>query len=99
MIISGGENIYSAEVENALAQHPAVSMCAVIGLADQQWGERVHAVVVPQPGQSATAEELQAHCRSLIAAYKCPRSFEFLAELPLSGTGKVLKTELRATRR
>lgn len=95
MIISGGENVYSAEVENALAQHPAVSMCAVIGLPDELWGERVHAVVVLQPGQQATAEELQTHCRALIAAYKCPRTFEFRHELPLSGTGKVLKKALR----
>ncbi|MDR2156009.1 MAG: long-chain fatty acid--CoA ligase [Burkholderiaceae bacterium] len=99
MIISGGENIFSVEVENALAQHPSVSMCAVVGLPSETWGEAVHAVVVLRPGASVTPEELQLHCRSLIASYKCPRSFEFRVELPLSGTGKVLKNELRAAYR
>ncbi|MEJ2871243.1 long-chain-fatty-acid--CoA ligase [Actinomycetospora sp. OC33-EN08] len=96
MIVSGGENVYSAEVENALARHPAVSSCAVIGVPDEQWGERVHAVVVTAPGASATAEELRDHCRALIAGYKCPRSVEFVEALPISGAGKILKRELRA---
>jgi len=95
MIISGGENIYSAEVENALAQHSAVAACAVIGIPSDQWGETVHAVVVRKPGASATTEELIAHCKSLIAGYKCPRSVHFRDALPLSGAGKILKTELR----
>lgn len=95
MIISGGENIYSAEVENALARHPAVQTCAVIGIPDEKWGEAVHGFVILKPGQAATQEELTAHCRQLIAGYKCPRSIEFVPDLPLSGPGKILKTELR----
>src|SRR6202034_490968 len=96
MIDYGGENIYSAEVENTLAQHTAVLECAVIGAPDVQWGERVHAVVRFRPGCSTAVEELAAHCLKLIAPYKRPRSFEFRVEpLPLSGAGKILKTELR----
>jgi long-chain acyl-CoA synthetase len=96
MIISGGENIYSAEVEQALYQHPAVAECAVIGVPDPHWGERVHAVVRPKAGTSPTAEAIIAHCQTLIAHYKCPREVAFRAEpLPLSGAGKILKTELR----
>lgn len=95
MIITGGENVFSAEVENALAQHPSVLACAVIGIPSKEWGETVHAVVVPKPGQKADAETLMAHCKSLIAGYKCPRSVDFTDALPLSGAGKVLKTKLR----
>jgi long-chain acyl-CoA synthetase len=95
MIISGGENIYSAEVENAVAQHPAVASSAVIGIPSDEWGETVHAVIVLKPGQSATAEEIVAHCKALIAGYKCPRSVAFVDALPLSGAGKILKTKLR----
>lgn len=95
MIISGGENVYSIEVERALASHPAVSACAVIGVPDAQWGERVHAVVVPREGMAPTLAELREHCRVAIAGYKCPRSLELVAALPLSAAGKVLKTELR----
>jgi acyl-CoA synthetase (AMP-forming)/AMP-acid ligase II len=95
MIITGGENVYSAEVENALAQHPDVAACAVIGIPSDQWGESVHAVVVAKPGTSPTAEALIAHCKALIANYKCPRSVELVTALPLSGAGKVLKTTLR----
>jgi long-chain acyl-CoA synthetase len=95
MIISGGENIFSAEVENALAQHAAVAASAVIGIPSAEWGETVHAVVVAKPGAAAAPEELIAHCKTLIAGYKCPRSVEFRDALPLSGAGKVLKTELR----
>ncbi|CAN7673298.1 long-chain fatty acid--CoA ligase [Pseudorhodoferax sp. LjRoot39] len=95
MIITGGENVYSAEVENALAEHPAVAQCAVIGIPSATWGESVHAVVVPKAGASATAAELQAHCKARIAGYKCPKSVEFRAELPMSSVGKVLKTALR----
>ena len=97
MIISGGENVYSTETEQAVYQHPAVQECAVIGIPHKEWGELVHAVVVFKPGQSATEEELKAHCTSLIAGFKCPRSWEFRTEpLPMSGAGKILKTELRA---
>ena len=95
MIISGGENVYSGEVENALAQHPAVQACAVIGIPSAQWGETVHAVVVRKPEQEASAEALIAHCKTLIASYKCPRSVDFIDALPLSGAGKVLKAQLR----
>jgi acyl-CoA synthetase (AMP-forming)/AMP-acid ligase II len=95
MIITGGENVYSAEVENALAGHPAVAACAVIGVPDPQWGERVHAVVVLQPGREATGEQLREFCRGQIAGYKLPRSIAFVDALPISGTGKVLKRELR----
>jgi acyl-CoA synthetase (AMP-forming)/AMP-acid ligase II len=95
MIITGGENVYSAEVENALASHPAVAACAVIGVPDSDWGERVHAVVVLLPGQQATGDEIRAHCKTLIAGYKAPRSVDFVDALPLSGAGKILKRELR----
>ncbi|WP_121063405.1 long-chain-fatty-acid--CoA ligase [Chachezhania antarctica] len=96
MIVSGGENVYSAEVENALAQHPAVATCAVIGIPSEQWGEEVHAIVILKPDATATEDELKAHCHTLIAGFKCPRSVTFRTEpLPLSGANKVLKTELR----
>jgi acyl-CoA synthetase (AMP-forming)/AMP-acid ligase II len=97
MIISGGENVYSVEVENALAKHAAVATCAVIGVPDDRWGERVHAVVVLKPGASATDTELQEHTRELISSYKIPRSVEFRDALPISAQGKILKRELRAT--
>lgn len=95
MIISGGENVYSSEVEDALARHPAVSMCAVIGIPDERWGERVHAVIVLKPGMSVTADEIMRHCQGLIAGYKCPRSIEFRDSLPLSAAGKLLKNVVR----
>ncbi|MEV8313403.1 long-chain fatty acid--CoA ligase [Streptomyces sp. NPDC059900] len=96
MIITGGENVYSAEVENAIAQHPAVAACAVIGLPDEEWGERVHAVLVLREGHTVTADEIRRHTKSLIAGYKAPRSVEFTDALPLSPAGKILKRELRA---
>ena len=96
MIISGGENVYSAETEEALYSHKAVAECAVIGVPDDVWGERVHGIVRLKPGMSATAEELIAHCHTLIANYKCPPTIDLHDEpLPLSGAGKILKTELR----
>jgi acyl-CoA synthetase (AMP-forming)/AMP-acid ligase II len=96
MIISGGENIYSGEVENAIYEHPAVKECAVIGIPEPQWGERVHAIVVLHAGQSLDERSLIAHCRKSIAGYKCPRSVEFRTEtLPLSSSNKILKSELR----
>lgn len=96
MIVSGAENIYSAEVEGALALHPGVAQVAVIGVPDERWGERVHAVVVRRPEAMIDEQELMTHCRALIAAYKCPRSIEFReGSLPLSAAGKILKTELR----
>jgi acyl-CoA synthetase (AMP-forming)/AMP-acid ligase II len=95
MIISGGENVYSTEVENAISGHPAVASCAVIGVPDPKWGERVHAVIVLRPSSTADAEKIRDHCRSLIAGYKVPRSCEFVDVLPVSPAGKVLKHELR----
>ena len=96
MIISGGENVYSAEVENALSQHPAVEQCAVIGIPHEAWGEQVHAVVVTKSGAQVSANELIEFCRTLIAGYKCPRTISISeTALPLSGAGKVLKRELR----
>jgi long-chain acyl-CoA synthetase len=96
MIISGGENVYSAEVEQALYTHPDITECAVIGIPDEKWGEAVHAVVRLKPGRTQAPAALIAHCHALIAGYKCPRSVAFREEpLPLSGAGKILKTELR----
>ena len=96
MIISGGENIFSVEVEGAIYQHPAVHECAVVGIPNEQWGESVLAIVVPKPGASVTGEEIIAHCRRLIAGYKLPREVEIRSEpLPISGAGKILKVELR----
>jgi long-chain acyl-CoA synthetase len=96
MIISGGENIYSAEVENAISLIDGVAEVAVIGIPDDSWGERVHAIVVPKAGATLTAEQLMEHCRDQIAGYKCPKSVEFRDKpLPQSGAGKVLKRDLR----
>lgn len=97
MIITGGENVYSAEVENAICKHAAVAMCAVVGIPHDKWGEQVHAILFLRPGCQLTEDEVIAHCRSLIAGFKCPRSVEFRAEpLPISGAGKILKRQLRA---
>ena len=96
MIISGGENVYSAEVENAISLMPGVAEVAVIGIPDTKWGEAVHAIIVPHAGANLTTETVIAHCRTQIAGYKCPRSVEFRdTALPLSGAAKVLKRELR----
>jgi long-chain acyl-CoA synthetase len=97
MIVTGGENVYSAEVESAISTHPSVEQVAVIGIPDDVWGERVHAIVVPVPGADVSQEEIIAHARASIAGYKVPKSVEFRAEpLPLSGAMKVLKRDLRA---
>ena len=96
MIVSGGENVYSAEVENALRTHAAIADCAVIGVPDDRLGERVHAaVVLRDPAGALDLATLQAHCRTRIAGYKLPRSLELLHALPVSAVGKVLKAELR----
>ncbi|WP_322045005.1 long-chain fatty acid--CoA ligase [Paraburkholderia sp. J67] len=95
MIITGGENVYSAEVENAIASHPGVAVSAVIAVPDARWGEAVHAVVVVMEGAKVSAADIIAHCKARIAAYKCPRSVEFVDALPVSGAGKVLKIRLR----
>lgn len=95
MIISGGENVFSTEVENVISQVTGVSMCAVIGLPDEKWGEAVHAVVVLREGAEATGTEIIAFCREKIAHYKCPRTVEFRDELPMSAAGKLLKYKLK----
>jgi len=95
MIISGGENIYSIQVEDAIAAHPAVLECAVIGVPDDEWGECVKGFVVLKPGHEATEQELIDEARIHLASYQKPRSIEFVTELPKAPTGKILKRELR----
>jgi acyl-CoA synthetase (AMP-forming)/AMP-acid ligase II len=96
MIISGGENIYPAEIERVLAEHPSVGDVAVIGVPDQRWGEVPKAVVVAAPGASVEPEALLAYCREHLAGFKCPKSVDVVDELPRNPTGKVLKKDLRA---
>jgi long-chain acyl-CoA synthetase len=97
MIVTGGENVYSVEVENAIASHPAVEQVAVIGIPHETWGEQVLAIVVLKAGASATEDEIIDHARGLIAGYKLPKKVEFRTEpIPLSGAMKPLKRELRA---
>src|SRR5690606_35474048 len=96
MIVSGGENVYSVDVERALYQHPAIREAAVIGIPSEKWGEAVHAVVVLKDGHGAIEQELIAHCMGLIGGYKCPRSVEFRREaLPVPPVGKIRKNVLR----
>jgi long-chain acyl-CoA synthetase len=95
MIVSGAENVYPAEVENALHEHPGVRDCAVIGVPDARWGEAVKAVVVRAPGAAVSADELIAFARERIAGYKVPKSVDFIDELPRNASGKILKRELR----
>jgi long-chain acyl-CoA synthetase len=95
MIVSGGENVYPAEVENALMAHPAVADVAVIGVPDERWGEAVKAIVVPSPGNQPTPEELIAFTRERLAGFKCPKSIDFAEALPRNPSGKILKRELR----
>ena len=95
MIVTGGENVYSAEVERALGGHPAVASVAVVGAPDEKWGERVVAFVVPRPEVSATAADLVSHCRRQIAGYKVPKEIHFVPELPVTASGKVQKAGLR----
>ena len=95
MIVTGGENVYSGEVESAIASHPAVAACAVIGVPCQQWGEAVHAVIVLKPGTHTASTDIIEHCRQQIAGYKTPKTVEFRDALPLSGAGKILKRDLR----
>lgn len=97
MIVTGGENVYCTEVEDALYDHPAVLEATVFGIPDDRWGEAVHAVVVPREGEDLTADALIEHCRGRIAGYKVPKSITLQTDpLPKSGPGKVLKRELRA---
>jgi long-chain acyl-CoA synthetase len=95
MIISGGENIYPAEVENALFGHPAIADVAVIGVPDEKWGEAVKAVVVKKPGIEVSIAELIEFARSRIGGFKVPRSIDFVDALPRNPSGKILKRELR----
>jgi len=99
MIVSGGFNVYPREVENALSSHPAVREAAVVGLPHAEWGELVHAAVVLRPGAVASESELAEHVAQRTAAYKKPRSFEFVDELPRNATGKVLRRVLRDSRK
>jgi fatty-acyl-CoA synthase/long-chain acyl-CoA synthetase len=95
MIISGGMNIYPAEIEAALERHPAVQEVAVFGIPSEEWGEAVHAIVVVRSGQTVAPEALVAFGREHLASYKVPRSISFVDELPKTGSGKVLKRSLR----
>jgi acyl-CoA synthetase (AMP-forming)/AMP-acid ligase II len=96
MIITGGENVYSPEVEQAVAGHPAVAEVAVIGVPDDHWGETVKAMVVLRPGQQATRQEIIGFTRERLAHYKCPRTVDIIDALPRNPSGKVLKRALRA---
>jgi long-chain acyl-CoA synthetase len=95
MIISGGENVASVEIENMLLEHPAIFECAVVGVPDDKWGERIHAVVSLHPDQKVSPEEIMDWCKGKIAGYKRPRSVDIITELPKSPVGKILKRELR----
>jgi acyl-CoA synthetase (AMP-forming)/AMP-acid ligase II len=95
MIISGGENVYSTEVEQALQQLRGVQMCAAVGLPDDRWGERVVAAVLADPSAGLSSDDVIAHCRTLIAGYKVPKQIKFGQVLPMTPTGKVKKRELR----
>ena len=97
MIVSGGENVYSVEVESAVSRLPAVALCAVIGIPHPKWGEAVHAIIQLKSGATVTADEIIAHCREQIAGYKCPRSVDIRSDpLPLTAAGKIQKNVLRA---
>ena len=95
MIVSGGLNVYPAEVENVIYSFPRVSQAAVIGLPHAVWGEMVVAMVVPKPGEAIGEEELRLFCRENLADYKCPKAVIFEKALPMSASGKVLKRSLR----
>jgi len=95
MIITGGENVYSTEVENVLYEHPAVLEAAVIGVPDDHWGEAVKACLVLKPGQTATENDIIDFCKQNIAHYKSPKTVDFLEELPKVGSGKIFKKGLR----
>jgi len=95
MIISGGENIYSREVEEVLYTHPAVQEAAVVGIPDEKWGESVKAVIVLRKGHTATEEDIINFCKDRLASYKKPRSVEFWDSLPMTGSGKIMKNEIR----
>jgi acyl-CoA synthetase (AMP-forming)/AMP-acid ligase II len=96
VIISGGENVSSIEVEDCLFQHPAVAEAAVIGVPDEKWGETVKALVVRRPGEDVSEADLIAFCREHMSHYKCPTSIEFRDELARTATGKLQKFKLRS---
>jgi len=95
MIVSGGENVYSREVEDVLYKHPAVAEAAVIGVPDPRWVERVHAVLALKTGEKVSEKEMIAFCKEHIASYKAPKSVEFVDSLPKNPQGKILKKEIR----
>jgi acyl-CoA synthetase (AMP-forming)/AMP-acid ligase II len=94
-ILTGGENVYSTEVENCLHMHPAILECAVVGVPDEKWGEAVRAIVVLKAGQNATDREIIDFCRERIARYKAPKAIDFLDALARTGSGKIQKKGLR----
>ena len=95
MIVSGGENVFPAEVEDLLSSHDAILEVAVFGVDDEEWGQRLKAVIVLREGASCAEDDVKSHVKSNLAAYKVPRDVEFVDELPRTSTGKVLKRELR----
>ena len=97
MIVTGGENVFSIEVENALSHHSAIQESVVLGIPSKKWGESVHAIIRLNEGQEITDEEIRSHCREYIASYKIPHSIEIRIEpFPITGAGKIMKNELRA---
>lgn len=96
MIISAGMNIYPAEIEGVLENHPDIYEAAVFGIPSEEWGETVHAVVVKRPGSTLTEDQINTHAREFLASYKVPRSLSWSDELPKTGSGKILKRDLRA---
>jgi fatty-acyl-CoA synthase len=95
MILTGGENVYSTEVENVLYMHPAILECAVVGVPDQKWGEVIKGIVVVKPGQKVTEQEIIQFCKDKMAHYKAPKSIDFIKSLPKTGSGKIHKKGLR----
>jgi fatty-acyl-CoA synthase len=96
MYISGGENVYPAEVEAVLNDHPQIADAAIVGVSDPRWGEAGIAFIVPRPGTAFDAATASAHCAARLAKYKCPRRYIAIAAIPRSAAGKILKPELRA---
>ena len=97
MIVSGGENVFPREVEDLISKHEKVSEVAVIGVEDEDWGQRLKAFVVPRSGQKLSEDEVKSYVKSNLARYKVPREVEFIDELPRNPSGKVLKRELTET--